>query len=197
MRTVLDEAVCPACGGRGLEYSTAQVSLPFLGESLETMLRCERCGYRHTDFVLTAAHEPTRYRYRVAAADDLMVRVVRSGSGTLRIPELGITIEPGMASEAFVSNVEGVLVRVERVLDQLLRDADTEEVRAKAAGLVETLGAIRDGRGPPVTLVVEDPFGNSRILAEGAVEERIPPEEAERLKVGMLVFDSEGRLLGA
>ena len=43
-----------------------------------------------------------------------------------------------------------------------------------------------------VTLVIEDPFGNSAILGEGAEHEAIPAEEAERLKVGMLVYDPDG-----
>jgi zinc finger protein len=194
VRTHLDEAICPACGGVGLEYAAEQVDLPFLGTSLETLMRCDACGYRHTDFVLTDSHEPTRVTYTVRSGDDMMVRVVRSSSGTIRIPELGITIEPGVASEAFVSNVEGILVRVERVLDQMERDAEDPHTLGRIHALQETLGLMRDGLAPPVTLILEDPFGNSRILAEEAVVEPIPPEEAEHLKVGMLVFDPEGKL---
>ena len=189
VRTVIQEAICPACGGQGLEYTAEQVDLPYMGSSLETMLRCDRCGYRHTDFILTERREPTRYSYRVTKADDMMVRVVRSASGTIRIPELGILIEPGVASEAFVSNIEGILVRVERVLDQLLRDSDEDEVRQRIEDLQETFGQMREGQAPPVTLVLEDPFGNSAILGEGAERERIPDAEADRLKVGAFVFD--------
>ena len=174
-----------------MEYNTEQVDLPFMGNSLEILLRCEKCGYRHTDFVLTQQHEPTRYRYLVTTADDMMVRVVRSASCTIRIPELGITIEPGAVSEAFISNVEGILVRVERVLDQLHRDAEDDEVRQRIVELQETLGAMREGQAPPVTVVLEDPFGNSAILADGAEKEFIPETEADRLKVGMFIFDSE------
>jgi len=187
--TIIEEATCPACGHRGLEYTTEQVDLPFMGKSLEIMLRCSACGYRHTDFVLTEHREPTRYRYVVQAADDMMVRVVRSSSCTVRIPELGITIEPGAASEAFISNVEGILVRVERVLDQLLRDAEDDDVKGRILDLQETLGQMREGKAPPATLVLEDPFGNSAILGEGAEREPIPEAEADRLKVGMFVFD--------
>ena len=194
VRAVIDEAVCPACDHRGLEYTAENVDLPFLGESVETMLRCDACGFRHTDFILTASHAPTRWRYVVRTADDMMVRVVRSSSGTIRIPELGILVEPGVASEAFISNVEGILVRVERVLDQLLRDAEDGPERARAAALVERLGALRDGKGGPVTVILEDPLGNSSILAEGAQSEPIPEEEAGHLKTGAIVFDPDGRL---
>jgi zinc finger protein len=188
-RTTLDEAVCPGCSAKGLEYTTEQVDLPFLGTSLEILLRCTVCGYRHTDFVLTQHREPTRYRYLVSKADDMMVRVVRSSSCTVRIPELGITIEPGVASEAFISNIEGILVRVERVLDQLHRDAEDDEVRQRIQELQETLGLMREGQAPPVTVVLEDPFGNSAILGDGAEREPIPEAEAGRLRVGTFIID--------
>jgi zinc finger protein len=188
-RTVIEDAVCPACSGRGLEYTTEEVDLPFLGTSLEIMLRCDVCGYRHTDFVLTQHREPTRYRYLVTKEADMSVRVVRSSSCTIRIPELGILIEPGAASEAFISNIEGILVRVERVLSQLGRDADTEEMRQRVRDLEDTLVLMRDGKAPPATLILEDPFGNSAILGEGAKHEAIPEAEADQLKVGMFVID--------
>ena len=192
---MVEDAVCPACEGKGLEYTAEPVELPFMGTSLEILLRCERCGYRHTDFVLTEHREPTRYSYVVTRPEDMSVRVVRSGSGTIRIPELGISVEPGAASEAFVSNIEGILVRVERVLDQLLRDAEDEGQRTRIMDLQDTLGAMRHGTAQPATVILEDPFGNSAILADGAVSERIPDQEAERLKVGMLVYDRDGNPL--
>ena len=195
-RATIEDATCPSCDGKGLEYTAEPVELPFMGTSLEIMLRCERCGYRHTDFVLTEHREPTRYSYLVTRESDMSVRVVRSSSGTIRIPELGVSIEPGVASEAFVSNVEGILVRVERVLDQLLRDAEEQAMRDRIQDLQDTFGLMREGKGPPATLVIEDPFGNSAILAEGATHEPIPAEEAERLKVGMLVYDPDGNPVG-
>lgn len=190
----IEEAICPACGAHGLEFSAEKIDLPYLGTSLETMLRCVACGYRHADFVLTDVKEPTRVSYRVTEADDMMVRVVRSSSGTMRIPELGILIEPGIASEAFISNVEGVVVRIERVLDQLHRDAEDDGARRKIEALQDLFGRMRRGEAEPVTLVIEDPFGNSTILADKAVTEPLPEDEADQLKVGMSIIDPEGVL---
>lgn len=195
-RTTIEEAICPSCDGRGLEYTTEPVDLPYLGKSLQIVLRCLACGYRHHDFVLTEHREPTRYTFVITKAEDMSVRVVRSSSGTVRIPELGISIEPGIASEAFVSNLEGILVRVERVLGQLLRDAESDEIRGKVTDLLDVMLALREGKGPAVTVILEDPFGNSAILGEGATHERIPDAEAEHLKTGMLVYDPSGNLTG-
>jgi zinc finger protein len=190
-RTTLDDASCPACQSRGLEYNAETIDLPYLGESLETMIRCNACGYRHTDFILTASKEPTRHSFTIAKEDDMMIRVVRSASGTIRIPELGIMIEPGIASEAFISNIEGILVRVERVLSQLFNDAETTETKHKVEALQDTLISMRGGGAPPVTLVFEDPFGNSAILDPATVIETIPADEAEQLKTGMHIIDRD------
>ena len=125
-----------------------------------------------------------------------MVRVVRSSSGTIRIPELGVLVEPGVASEASIAKIEGILVRVERFLEQLVRDADDGPERARAAVLVERMGRLREGKGGPVTVILEDPMGTSSILAEGANSERIPDDEASGLKLGLPVYEPAGHLQG-
>jgi len=65
------------------------------------------------DTLILAQRSPVHYEMKVKSVEDLDARVVRSTSGTIRIPELGIDIEPGAASESFVSNIEGVIERVE------------------------------------------------------------------------------------
>lgn len=192
VRTLID-ATCPACSRPGLEYNAEQVDLPYLGESLETMVRCHGCGYRHTDFILTETRDPTRFTHPITEEADMSVRVVRSSSGTIRIPELGILIEPGLASEAFITNIEGIIVRIEAVLNQLLNDADVEETREKVRALQSTMAAMRTGAAEPATLIIDDPLGNSAILGERATSEPIAEAEAAKLKVGMFVFD-QGQL---
>ena len=189
VRTTIDDAVCPACQAKGMEYNAENIDLPYLGESLETMLRCTACGYRHVDFVLTQTKDPTRHTYVVRKEDDMMVRVVRSASGTIRIPELGVDIEPGIASDAFITNIEGILNRIDRILSQLRNDATEEEVLQKVLAMQETLVALRAGTGPEVTLVIEDPFGNSAIADDGATVETLTPEEAASLQTGHHIID--------
>ncbi len=190
-RTIID-ATCPACAHQGLQYNAEQIELPYLGESLETMIRCLECGYRHTDFVLTDTKDPTRHIHAIDTEADMSVRVVRSSSGTIRIPELGILIEPGVASEAFITNVEGILVRVERILHQLHNDAEDDEIRGKVEALQQVLQDMRTGSAAAASLIIEDPMGNSAILGDDTRVEAIPPEEAAKLKVGAFVYDQSG-----
>lgn len=185
----MDNARCPACENVGMEYNTETVDLPYLGESLETMLRCRECGYRHTNFILTDTSDPMRHTLVIDEEDDIMIRVVRSASGTVRFPSLGIDIEPGVASDAYITNVEGVLGRIEKVLFQLLRDAESEEEANKIQDLVELFARVRAGTADPLTMVIEDPYGNSAIIHEKVVKEKLDEEEAARLQTGMAIYD--------
>lgn len=171
-----------------MEYTAVQLDVPYFGEVLQTIFICSSCGFRHTDVLVGRVREPRRFTYRVEKAEDMSVRVVRSTSGTVRIPELGVLIEPGPASEAFVSNIEGILVRVEAILDQLHRDAETPEIRKECERRMEAIEAAREGRNR-LTLILEDPYGNSAIVHDAAEVATLSPEEAEGLARGEVTFD--------
>lgn len=87
-------------------------------------------------------------------------------SGTLTIPELGVHIDPGPACQGFVTNVEGVLDRIERVVQAALFWAENEE-RKNASTLLERIAEARAG-ALPFTLILDDPSGNSAIVSEKA-----------------------------
>jgi zinc finger protein len=42
-----------------------------------------------------------------------------------------------------------------------------------------------------ITVVIEDPFGNSAIISKKAITTKLSKEEAEKLNNGMIVFDIE------
>lgn len=181
---------CPACGLGQIHMNTTTTDVPYFGECIETMIRCEACGFRHTDLLMLEQRDPARFSLEVADESHLFARVVRGSSGTIRIPEMGVLIEPGPLAETFVSNVEGVLERVARVLGQLSRSGEAAEQRRGAAELLERIGRARSGR-ERFTVIVEDPFGNSAIVHPDAVRVALSPEEAKGLKTGMTVLDLE------
>jgi zinc finger protein len=188
-------AHCPACGLQTLDYSAADLDVPHFPNSLQLIFECASCGFRHTDFMVGATREPTRHIYQVSSADDMMVRVVRSTSGTIRIPELGILIEPGPASDAYVSNIEGVLVRVEAVLNQLRHDAETPEEQSACDQRLADLRRAREGQYP-FTFILEDPFGNSLVVHDRTRAEPISAEEAAQLKTGTYTLEMQESVPG-
>lgn len=174
-----------------MEYVAAELDIPHFGQAFQLVFECASCGFRHADFSIGSTQEPRRFTYVVKAADDMSVRVVRSTSGTVRIPELGVLIEPGPASDAYVSNIEGVLVRVDEIVGQLERDAETAEERSRCTQLRHELAEARKGQFP-LTFILEDPFGNSAIVHEDARVEMIPSSEAAQLKTGEITLQLQG-----
>ncbi len=172
--------------GRELVTSWVPDNIPFFGEVMHITSLCG-CGFRYSDTLILTQHEPVHYEMKVKCIDDLDARVVRSTSGTIRIPELGVDIEPGPASESFISNIEGVLERVEEVLGMVTRWGE-EDKTGRAQEILSVIEKTRDGKHE-ITVVIEDPLGNSAIIAEKAACRKLTDDEAALLKTGMIIFE--------
>ena len=182
------EAPCPVCGHSPLSVRSLQMNLPYFGDALQTTLVCLACGYRHGDLLLTRHGEPMRVTLRVERPDALSARVARSSSATIRIPELGASMEPGPRAEAFVSNVEGVLRKFLDVVQGQEAVADSRSRRATLAAVRRRIGGMIEGK-EPFTFILEDPTGNSDVQHEDAVREVLSKEEAARLKSSEMSID--------
>lgn len=156
---------CPSCSHE-IEYRYQTEDIPYFSDILIISASCPHCGYRYVDTQLLKAGEPSRHALTVTGAEDLAVRVVRSMTASLAIPELGVEINPGPACTGFVTNIEGVLDRIEQVVEATCRwsEGGTKE---KACALLERIAQARAG-SLSFTLVLDDPSGNSAIISEKA-----------------------------
>ncbi len=146
------------------------------------------CGFKYADTISLNEREAARYEMEFDSSD-FATRVIRSSSGTVQIPELGVTIEPGSASEAFVSNVEGVLCRVEEVVSMATKWSSNDPGKFELGNrLLEMIDMVRRGEGK-MTLVIDDPFGNSAIISPRAQRRALSESEACVLKTGVLTVD--------
>jgi zinc finger protein len=173
-----------------MQFCWETVDIPHFGEAMVIAGVCD-CGYRHNDTILLTQKEPVRFTLQVTSIEDLDARVIRSSSGTLRIPELGVDIEPGFASDSYISNVEGVLERIEGVVGfatRSAREAESPEATRKGEEVLEKIILARNGRFP-LTIIIEDPLGNSVIDYEKAVKSPLSDEDAAHLKTGMIIVD--------
>ncbi len=182
------DAPCPVCGRHPLILRSLELDLPYFGSALQTTLLCAACGYRHGDLLLTDRREPIRITLRVVRPEQLSARVARSSSGTVRIPELGATMEPGPRAEAFVTNVEGAARKFLDVVQGQEAVAETPAERGRLAAIRARIEAMADGR-EPFTFILEDPTGNSDVIHANAVREILSPEEAARLKSPEAIVD--------
>ena len=193
---MLIRSPCPVCSEGSMVMSNTPLTIPYFGEALQITIVCGSCNYRHTDMQLFGSKEPVRFTLRLTDGRHLSARVVRSASGTIKIPELGMDMEPGVASDAFVTNAEGILDRFRGALETARGGLeasldDHDDVRDKlhrAEELLATLDSMKAGKTPH-TLIIEDPYGNSAILSPDAVREVLTPEEINGLKTGYFEID--------
>jgi len=115
-----------------------------------------------------------RYEIQVDSPDDLAIRVVRSMSASLEIPELGVRIDPGPACQGFVSNIEGVLDRIEQIVKGALIWGEDEE-QENARTLLKKIDSVKNGSFA-ITLILEDRCGNSAIIADKAHKSGYTPD---------------------
>lgn len=184
-------ASCPVCCSV-MEFDWETKDVPYFGEAMLIAGVCS-CGFRHSDTILLSQKEPARYTLEVTEPDDLDARVVRSCSGTVRIPELGVDIEPGFASESYISNVEGVLARISEIVafaTRSAREAGNEESTRRGLEILESIDLARKGQFK-MTFIIEDPLGNSAIASDKAVKTALTDEEIACLQTGMVVLDTE------
>jgi zinc finger protein len=160
-------------------------NIPYFGDILEVSIVC-CCGFKFVDTIILGQKEPLRHSKRVRSEGDLWARVIRSTSGTIRIPEWGIDIEPGPASEGYITNVEGVIERLQSVVNMAKNWSETDEERQRAERLLDTMRVARDGK-PDFTIVIEDPLGNSAVIGEDVQVTKLSDEEAQNLPTGMFI----------
>jgi zinc finger protein len=174
-----------------MQFSWVTQDIPHFGEAMIIAGVCS-CGFRHSDTILLTQKEPMRSLLAVETIEDLDARVIRSSSGTIRVPELGVDIEPGFASESYISNVEGVLDRIEGIVcfaTRSAREAENLESTTKGEEILEKIELARKGEFP-ITLILEDPLGNSDIDSEKAVKSPLTEEDIARLKTGIILLDA-------
>ena len=176
--------VCPTCNEANLLMRSMLYSIPFFNELALFSMECPSCNFSHNDVFSAEQRKPARFTLHVDTPALLRARVVRSGSGTFRLPEFGIDVEPGPTAESFITNVEGVLQRTMSVVETAIGFADKPEEKAKGAEILANMNRAIGGEYP-FTLVIEDPAGVSGIIPDDMSQvkyEELSIEEASQLK---------------
>ncbi|OQD58612.1 hypothetical protein MBBAR_11c00050 [Methanobrevibacter arboriphilus JCM 13429 = DSM 1125] len=179
---------CPVCKGeKTAESTTKKEKIPHFGDILESTLICNACGYKHNDVICLEQKDPVKYTLTIKSSN-LSSRVVKSQSATVSIPELGLKVEPGPKSLGYVSNVEGVIFRFEEGVKKALKIFDDDESQKNGLKILEKLSLLSKG-DIDATLIIEDPFGQSKIMDIDVKKEELTEEELKNLKTGFTIFE--------
>ncbi len=174
---------CPACAKEDVAKSIMkEIEIPHFGKVMETTIQCPACGFKHSDIITLEQNDPAKYVLEINK-NTLSVRVVRSQSATVMIPEIGVKVEPGPKSEGYVTNVEGVLTRFESAVKKALNLFEDEESQRNGKKTLNEILELKKGNGT-ATLIMLDPFGQSNVVSESVEILEIPEEELHELKTG-------------
>ncbi len=91
------------------------------------------------------AGEPSVIRARIESPKDLTMKVVRSNSATIRVSKLGISIHPGISAQGFITDVEGVLDRMQQILEAMIPHV-SQKRRERAKMILANLKKARRGK---------------------------------------------------
>ncbi len=179
---------CPNCG-KNATISELIKQIPNFGKTLISTLACNECGFRFNDVMVAEFHEPKAFSVRIEKPEDLTAKIIRNSSCTIKIPELGIEIEPGPVSEGYISNIEGLIDRIEGAAKVMVNSFDeNSEEKNEATRAMELISKAKIPTFP-YTVELYDPFGNSGILAKNVNEMKLNQDQVKKLKKSINVFE--------
>ena len=174
----LENQPCPFCHENKLALTEDNTEVPYFGRIYLFSMKCSGCGFNKADVEAEKQKEPCKITFNVKNDKDLSVRVVKSSYATVKIPELRIEVTPGPASIGFVSNIEGLLDRFKEVIESERDVAEEDEEKTKCKNLLKKIWKIKCG-DIPIKVIIEDPSGNSAIVSDRAVIEKLKIKEVK------------------
>lgn len=167
---VLENQPCPMCGKDTLSLIEQEREIPYFGNVYVFSMTCANCKYHKADLELGEDLGPVKYTMDIETEDDLKARVVKSSQATVKIGRV-MSIEPGVAAQGFVTNIEGLFRRAKYALESARDSAEDKDERKKAKNHLKKLQKVMWGQDK-LKITIEDPTGNSAIISDKAVKSK-------------------------
>lgn len=168
----LEGQLCSFCHEKKLTLMEDVQDIPYFGKVFLFSMKCVGCGFAKSDVEAEQQKEPCKITFTIESAKDMNVRVVKSSEGSISIPQLKMSVESGPNSDGYVSNIEGVITRFEKIIQEQKDNVEDEDDKKEAKNLLKKLWKVKLG-DVPLKIVIEDPSGNSAIISEKAVVEKL------------------------
>jgi len=168
----LENQECPFCHKKAVTIQEDQKDIPFFGKTYLFSMNCSECKFFKADVESAETKDPVKCTFMIENEKDMKVRVVKGSEATVKISQLKMEVTPGPASNGYITNIEGVLNRFEKIIKDEKEDAEDDSVKKHAKVLLKKLWKIKLGE-LPLKVVIEDPSGNSAIISEKTIVERL------------------------
>ena len=167
------ESMCVNCEQTGITRMLL-TKIPYFREVIIMSFSCPHCGFKNSEIQSAGVMQEkgSRYTLKIETKNDLNRQVIKSDYCSCKFVELDIEIP---AKRGQFTNVEGLLTQIKEDLaaDQPARKAVDPVMHDKIEEVIAKLTAAINGEILPLTLIVDDPSGNSWV-------EFIPNEAAHK-----------------
>ena len=181
MADTLKGETCPICLEKKLTLSEDEMEIPFFGKTFVFSMHCEGCNFHKADIEAAEMKDPCKLTFTIEKEEDMKVRVVKSSEASIKVPQLHMSVTPGPASEGFISNIEGLLNRFEKVIEDERESSEEDNAKTTAKNLLKKIRKVKWGE-MPLKIVIEDPSGNSAIISEQTIIEKLKAEKKTKKK---------------
>ena len=168
---IIKNQKCPMCHKNTLTLTEDEKEIPFFGKVFIFSMKCDSCNYSLADVEAAEQKESCKYTFETCSEKDMNVRVVKSSTATIKIPQLRMSMTPGPASEGFISNIEGVIDKFAKIVEDE-KDSEDKDVKKHAKNLLKKIRKVKFG-DIHLKIIIEDPSGNSAIISEKAKVEKL------------------------
>lgn len=167
----LEGQACPVCSKETLTLTEQQVEVPYFGKLYVFSMVCSNCNYKKADVEAEEQKDPVKWSFEINSDKDMSVRIIKGSEAIVKIPRI-TTIEPGPASEGYITNVEGLLERVKEQVESIRDNEEDPGDKNKAKNLIKKITRIIWGK-EKCKIIIEDRSGNSAIISDRAVKSRL------------------------
>ena len=154
---------CPSCS-KDCETNMKTVSIPYFKEVLLMATSCEVCGYRSNEIKSAKgiSEKGIRYELKMTCEADLTRDILKTHDATISIEEVELSMGATTLGGKFTT-IEGIISNIRDQVYNLCPFTDSNESNAaRLAEIVTKLEQVKNGE-LFVTLVLDDPSGNSYI----------------------------------
>ncbi|MCK4522163.1 MAG: ZPR1 zinc finger domain-containing protein [Nanoarchaeota archaeon] len=163
--------LCPMCHKKTLTLIEEEMEVPYFGKLSLFSMTCASCKYHKADIESLEKKDPCKYSIEISSENDMKIRIVKSSQATVKIPHI-TTIDPGIVSNGYITNVEGLLNRVKQQIEQIRDSEEDDSLKKKAKNMLKKLTKVTWGN-EKLKIIIEDPSGNSAIISEKAVKSKL------------------------
>ena len=173
---ILEGQPCPICNKNTLTLMEAEREVPFFGLAYVFSMNCSNCGYHKADVEFDNKQDPTKFELEISSEEDLKIRIIKSSHAKIKLGRIA-TVDPNEASNGYITNVEGIIKRIEKIIEFARDSAEEKSGRKSAKNHLKKIRNVLCS-DDKIKLVIEDPTGNSAIISDKAIKSKLKKKKS-------------------